>query len=211
MSVDNNEVLFYKSKNLQEDSYSFRVGDTIEFPADHPDNDRFRSCNVGRDVIVNVYESNDLVGQSNYSQLRGPGVDNNLQWLGGLSKFQVLSNAFVFAIDIRVVSKIPNDKSSYELTLEAVRSPPCKAISCNANYVQCPITAFDSGDQVICKVLVRQSDYPWSYISNGSIHFKYNMSTGVITHTTDRLSFPSNLSITQEGKTNFCFNIKSLK
>eukprot|EP01133_Synstelium_polycarpum_P016943 gene16943-20155_t len=210
MSVDINKVIFYKSKDFQGDSFTFTVGDSVDFPEGHPDNDKFMSCQVGRETLVNCYQNNDLADTSAdlFCQISA-GAHPNISTIGGLSKFQVISNSHIYGVDVKVVSKIPNDKANYDLTLEAPRTS-VKTNSSNTKYAQCPIADTYESDMTPCKVIVRNSDFPWSVVDMGVIYFSYNKVTGLVKHTLSD-GFPSKITVTQEGKTNFCFNIESLQ
>eukprot|EP01133_Synstelium_polycarpum_P009119 gene9119-10695_t len=208
-----NEVKFYKSKNCMGTPVCYKEGDSCAFPANHPDNDKYLSCVVGDKVWVNCYQHNDTCNsEPGVHLVLKSGTHVDLCSLKGLSKFQVLSHKFEFAVDVKLVDNVSpgvDTKCAYEFTLIPHNSQPVKTFSGN-DYVQCPVPKLTSPNaEVVCQLVCKQVAWPCSVVCNGSVCFQFEPSTGLLKCKKIQ-GFPSNLSATQEGKTNFCFSLNSL-
>lgn len=210
MSIKSNQVAFYRAKNLQGSAKIYNEGDSVAFEPNDPDNDKYLSCEVGSDVWVNAYEHNDAyTPQPGVHEELVSGVHNDLTSLNGLSKFQVLAKHFGYALDIKLLTggKLAGAKAGdYDLGLTPFQVDPvhCKN---GDDYTSCPIPKLNPPDsEIVCQVTVRQVHPPQQYIANGSIYFKYNPDTGLISFRKTE-GFPANMEIKQDGKTNFIFEI----
>eukprot|EP01133_Synstelium_polycarpum_P019507 gene19507-23369_t len=162
-TTSSNEVQFFKSKNC--------VGTP------------YLSCVVGENCWVNCYQHNDAFNpETGVHQELKCGTHNDLSSLKGLSKFQVLSNIFGYAIDVKLVDKVsPVDtKCAYEFTIIPYCVQPVKTFSGN-DYVQCPIPKLTPPNaEIVCQIVCKQVAWPGTVVSNGSIYFQYEPSTGIL-------------------------------
>ncbi|GAM26461.1 hypothetical protein SAMD00019534_096360, partial [Acytostelium subglobosum LB1] len=208
MTVDTLRVRFFKQKNLA-GTYNkeYRVGDSIAFTPHDADNDSYMSCEIGTRCWVNAYQHNDAFNPEPgaHKELRS-GVHNDLSELKGLSMFQVLQNTFGYAIDIRVVD-FKGSKDGYKMTMIPYQTAPVSCM-CGGDYVQCPIPKLSPPDsEIVCQVIVQATEWPGSTVANGSIYFKYNPTTGLLSYRKTE-GFPSNMSLSQEGITQFTFKLE---
>eukprot|EP01133_Synstelium_polycarpum_P022462 gene22462-26940_t len=118
MSVQPTEVKFFKSLSCTGDSSSYFEGDTIALPFIASNPDKYLSCIIGSDIWINAYENNDAFNPDIGAHERlESGTHNDLSYLNGVTKFQVLSKSNSFAIDIKLTDKTSAAKGSYLLTM----------------------------------------------------------------------------------------------
>ncbi|GAM19759.1 hypothetical protein SAMD00019534_029340, partial [Acytostelium subglobosum LB1] len=210
MTVGTDRVKFYTQKNLA-GSYNkeYKVGDSIAFLPNDPDNDKYMSCEIGTECWVNAYEHNDAFNpEPGAHQELKSGVHNDLTSLKGLSMFQVLENKFGYAIDIRLVD-FKDTKGGYKLSLIPYQVNPAVCLSGDA-FIQCPIPKLTPPDsEIVCQVVVAETAWPGATVANGSVYFRYNPSTGLLSFRKTE-GFPTNMSLTQAGMTQFTFKLEKL-
>eukprot|EP01133_Synstelium_polycarpum_P007843 gene7843-9204_t len=212
MSVESNEVKFYKSKNCQGTPVSYKEGASVAFTPNDPDNDKYLSCIVGTNIWVNAYQHNDAFNpEAGAHENLTAGTHNDLSSLKGLSKFQVLGNEFGYAIDVKLTDKtVPKlADGGYEFTIIPYQVEEVKCVT-GDDYKQCAIPQLTPPDsEIVCQIVCRATAWPGAVVANGSVYFKYTPTTGLITFRKTE-GFPTNMSIVQEGMTNFNFSIDTI-
>ncbi|EFA79229.1 putative calcium-dependent cell adhesion molecule-3 [Heterostelium album PN500] len=226
------QAIFFTSKNLTGTAVTYNEGDTIAFAPNDQYNvgfynsffnqsfhyyynhyaDKFLSCNIGSSVWVNAYQHNDVYNpEPGVHENLPSGVHNDLSSLQGLSMFQVLANQFAYAIDVKLVCKdslVSSPAGSYAFTIIPYQVNP---VTCKNgdDYVQCPIPQLSPPDsEIVCQITVAQTAWPGATVANGSVYFKYDPSTGIISFRQTE-GFPTNMDLVQDGKTQFSFGILS--
>eukprot|EP01133_Synstelium_polycarpum_P012188 gene12188-14263_t len=210
MSVSSNEVKFYTGRDCIGTPVSYKAGDSIAFLSNEIDShDKYLSCIVGSKVFVNAYQYKDAfnseVGQHDFLV---SGRHRDLSYMNGISKLQVISSEFGFAIDVKLTDKTIHKLASnggYELTITSNhQAEPLKCLSGDA-YRSCPIHRQTKPDsEIVCHITVA-STQSGVIVANGSISFKLNITTGIISFTKTN-GFPATMSVVQEDKTSFNFN-----
>eukprot|EP01132_Coremiostelium_polycephalum_P011345 gene11345-13892_t len=204
--VQPDEAIFYLGLNLTGNAYHYKLGASVAFKPDDVLNDKLMSVDIGSNVWVNAYENNDVYNPGGVHEELQSGVHNDLSSLKGLSKFQVLQNAFKYAIDISLTDPV-NGAGGSELTFKPYQVEPVKVLS-GAPAVQCPIPKLGTPADIVCQVSVRKTAWPGETVANGSIYMSYDEKTGLISSKTDA-NFPKNMTVTQTGLTNFEFKLTS--
>ncbi|KAF2078203.1 hypothetical protein CYY_000493 [Polysphondylium violaceum] len=209
MSIDSNKVRFFYAKNCSGSYKEYTEGQSIAFEPNDPDNDKYMSCLVGSNVFVNAYQHNDAWNpEPGAHENLNPGTHNDLSSLKGLSKFQILAVGFSYAIDIKILDKLGGAAGAYKLTLIPYQVNPATCVTGDI-YKQCPIPKLTPPDaEIVCQVTVQETAWPGATVANGSIYFKYDPTTGLVTFRKTE-GWPHNMSITQSGKTNFDFCLDS--
>ncbi|EGG19822.1 calcium-dependent cell adhesion molecule-1 [Cavenderia fasciculata] len=204
-------VTFYTAKNYGGESVNYAQGTSVAFLPNDKYNDKFLSCKVTSGTWVNAYEHNDAFNPEAgaHEELRGDNPD--LSSLNGLSMFQVLADSFGYAIDIKLVcggSLSSAAAGSYKMTFIPYQVNPVTTMNGDA-YIQCPIPKLTPPDsEIVCQLSCQETAWPGATVANGSVYFKYTPNTGVISFRKTE-GFPTNMDVTQDGKTNFIFSLNS--
>ncbi|EGC31853.1 hypothetical protein DICPUDRAFT_57459 [Dictyostelium purpureum] len=210
MSVESNKVKFFTAKNCTGTGVEYTEGDSVAFEPNDQYNDKFLSCIIGTNVWVNAYQHNDVYNPEPgaHEELKS-GTHNDLSSLNGLSKFQVLGNEFGYAIDVKLIASgdlVSSPAGTYKFTIIPYQ---VSAVTClnGDDYVQCPIPKLNPPNaEIVCQIIVAQTAWPGATVANGSVYFQYDPSTGILNYRKTE-GFPTNMDVTQNGKTNFDFKI----
>ncbi|EGC38123.1 hypothetical protein DICPUDRAFT_46027 [Dictyostelium purpureum] len=209
MSVDSQKVKFFFGKNCSGESFEYSRGQTVRFNAGDKWNDRFMSCIVGSAVQCNIWEHNeiDTPTPGKYALLQPGSTTNDLTFINGLSKFQILPRDFNYAIDFKI-EKGSSLTKEYEMTLIPYQVSPAKNTT-GHDYVQCPIPKLTPPEsEIVCQVSCKETAWPGATVANGSIYFKYSPSTGQVSFRKTE-GFPHNMAIKQDDNTSFIFTLNS--
>ncbi|KAK9679818.1 hypothetical protein K7432_016150, partial [Basidiobolus ranarum] len=108
MTVASNKVKFAYELSMQGSEFeTYEKGQTVRFNYGDPYNDKFRSVVVGASVRLNIWEHNefDTPVPGKYDELAA-GTYDNLDYLNGVSKFQVIGAEFQYGIDVKLVDQL---------------------------------------------------------------------------------------------------------
>ncbi|EGG20297.1 calcium-dependent cell adhesion molecule-1 [Cavenderia fasciculata] len=193
-------VTFYTATNYGGEAVQYNEGVTVDFARDDKYNDKFQSCRIPSGLWVNAFQNNDASGTDTgiHQELHGDQTD--LSFMGGLSNFQVLSDAFGYAIDVKLVcgGDLANTPAnSYQMDFIPYEVTGVQCINGN-DYIQCPIPKLDPpNSEIVCQVSVKELAWPGANVANGSIYFQYDPSSGIISYS-DKGGYPANMTITQD-------------
>eukprot|EP01132_Coremiostelium_polycephalum_P004630 gene4630-5783_t len=197
-TVPNNIVHFFLQKNCVGEFREFKEGDSVMYGPQDPDNDKYMSCIIGKDVWVNCYQHSEPSTRDPgvHEELKS-GTNNDLSNLRGLSSFQVIATKYGCAIDLRLRDKVHQKPGEFNLLVTVPDLDPITMTS-YSDYRQVPIEKMDDSKQdILVKITVTQASSPSDIVATGSLYFRYDKKTGEIS-TRKNDDFPKNMSITQD-------------
>ncbi|CAJ1923090.1 beta/gamma crystallin domain-containing protein [Aeromonas jandaei] len=196
---------FYRQLNFGGSPERYLAGSDVTFSYGDNFNDKYLSLIVDDGLKVRCHQHSD--GSGIYKEYKTGSYKNMGGEIGGLSKFQVLTNQTSFMMAVQLQTKVPGYKPG-EMSMDFNAADIGSVTALNEyGYVSLPSSA--TTNYTVCAVYVRDL-MSGIYLATGSVYFRWDELAGIIVINDNDSNLPYNLTYMQDSATSFTFTLESL-